>query len=122
MLTTKPKKQSTERHLGGLVGVVVPVPDELSEDLHQLDVQVVDLPDDLRRPVLVEGRQLLGKVDHGVRCRHRSSWSWWDVPVSQVSELDTTETAYGEYERHKQTQRPLLTPTNPGTSASAGPA
>jgi hypothetical protein len=35
--------------------------------------------------VLVEGRQLLGKVDHGVRCRHRSSWSRWDVPVQAGS-------------------------------------
>src|SRR4029450_12358093 len=37
---------------------------------------MLTLREELRRPVLVEGRQLLGKVDHGVRCRHRSSWSW----------------------------------------------
>jgi len=50
------------------------------------------------------------------------SESWWDVPVSQVSELDTTATAYGEYERHKATQRPYVTPTNPGASGSPDPA
>jgi hypothetical protein len=32
----------------GLVGVVVLVPDELAEDLHELDMQVVDVADDLR--------------------------------------------------------------------------
>jgi hypothetical protein len=32
----------------GLVGVVVLMPDELAQDLHRLDVQVVDPPDDLR--------------------------------------------------------------------------
>jgi 3D-(3,5/4)-trihydroxycyclohexane-1,2-dione acylhydrolase (decyclizing) len=39
--------------------------------------------------------------------------SWWDVPVSEVSDLDTTQTAYAEYVDHKATQRPLLTPGRP---------
>jgi 3D-(3,5/4)-trihydroxycyclohexane-1,2-dione acylhydrolase (decyclizing) len=34
--------------------------------------------------------------------------AWWDVPVSQVSELDTTQSAYAAYLQHKATQRPLL--------------
>jgi 3D-(3,5/4)-trihydroxycyclohexane-1,2-dione acylhydrolase (decyclizing) len=36
---------------------------------------------------------------------------WWDVPVAQVSELDTTQAAYAAYLEHKATQRPLLGPT-----------
>ena len=39
------------------------------------------------------------------RCRR--SESWWDVPVSQVSELDSTQQAYKTYEQHKATQRPI---------------
>ena len=38
------------------------------------------------------------------------SASWWDVPVSEVSDLDTTQTAYAEYVDHKAAQRPLITP------------
>lgn len=37
-----------------------------------------------------------------------SSESWWDVPVSEVSELDSTQQARARYEAHKATQRPLL--------------
>jgi 3D-(3,5/4)-trihydroxycyclohexane-1,2-dione acylhydrolase (decyclizing) len=39
-----------------------------------------------------------------------SSESWWDVPVSDVSTLDSTQRAYQVYQRHKATQRPYLTP------------
>ncbi|WP_206073957.1 3D-(3,5/4)-trihydroxycyclohexane-1,2-dione acylhydrolase (decyclizing) [Pseudarthrobacter sp. AG30] len=37
-----------------------------------------------------------------------SSESWWDVPVAQVSELDSTTQAYGAYADHKSRQRKLL--------------
>jgi len=40
------------------------------------------------------------------------SKAWWDVPVSEVSELDSTRNAYQEYCEHKTTQRALITPTN----------
>ncbi|WP_329234202.1 3D-(3,5/4)-trihydroxycyclohexane-1,2-dione acylhydrolase (decyclizing) [Streptomyces canus] len=33
---------------------------------------------------------------------------WWDVPVSQISALDTTRAAYDAYAAHKQTQRHYL--------------
>jgi 3D-(3,5/4)-trihydroxycyclohexane-1,2-dione acylhydrolase (decyclizing) len=33
---------------------------------------------------------------------------WWDVPVSEVSALDTTRTAHDTYAAHKQTQRHYL--------------
>lgn len=36
--------------------------------------------------------------------------SWWDVPVSQVSTLDSTEQAYKEYAEHKADQRIHLDP------------
>jgi 3D-(3,5/4)-trihydroxycyclohexane-1,2-dione acylhydrolase (decyclizing) len=43
-----------------------------------------------------------------------SSESWWDVPVSQVSELDSTQQAYATYEQRKATQRSYLTPIAAG--------
>ncbi|MCA4133854.1 3D-(3,5/4)-trihydroxycyclohexane-1,2-dione acylhydrolase (decyclizing) [Arthrobacter sp. M4] len=37
-----------------------------------------------------------------------SSESWWDVPVSQVAELDSTKQAFQTYIDHKSRQRKLL--------------
>jgi 3D-(3,5/4)-trihydroxycyclohexane-1,2-dione acylhydrolase (decyclizing) len=37
-----------------------------------------------------------------------SSESWWDVPVSQVSDLQSTRQAFETYTGHKNRQRPLL--------------
>lgn len=37
--------------------------------------------------------------------------SWWDVPVSEVSDLRSTKTAYKTYLEHKKTQQALVTPT-----------
>jgi 3D-(3,5/4)-trihydroxycyclohexane-1,2-dione acylhydrolase (decyclizing) len=39
-----------------------------------------------------------------------SSNSWWDVPVSAVSELDSTQQARKTYEAHKANQRPHIAP------------
>ncbi len=40
-----------------------------------------------------------------------SSESWWDVPVSQVSDLESTQQAFKTYQQRKVTQRPLITPS-----------
>ncbi|MET7331204.1 3D-(3,5/4)-trihydroxycyclohexane-1,2-dione acylhydrolase (decyclizing) [Nonomuraea sp. NPDC005650] len=40
------------------------------------------------------------------------SGSWWDVPVSEVSELDSTRRAYERYTTHKATQRPHVAPAS----------
>ena len=37
---------------------------------------------------------------------------WWDVPVAQVSTIDTTRAARVVYEKHKLDQRPYVTPTS----------
>jgi 3D-(3,5/4)-trihydroxycyclohexane-1,2-dione acylhydrolase (decyclizing) len=44
-----------------------------------------------------------------------SSESWWDVPVSEVSDLDSTQGARTVYERWKTVQRAHLTPSERGT-------
>jgi 3D-(3,5/4)-trihydroxycyclohexane-1,2-dione acylhydrolase (decyclizing) len=36
------------------------------------------------------------------------SESWWDVPVAEVSALDSTQQARKTYDAHKRDQRPLL--------------
>ncbi|MBC3193067.1 3D-(3,5/4)-trihydroxycyclohexane-1,2-dione acylhydrolase (decyclizing) [Pseudonocardia sp. C8] len=40
------------------------------------------------------------------------SRSWWDVPVSEVSELDSTRAARKIYDEHKATQRSFLRPSS----------
>jgi 3D-(3,5/4)-trihydroxycyclohexane-1,2-dione acylhydrolase (decyclizing) len=37
-----------------------------------------------------------------------SSQAWWDVPVSEVAALDSTQKARAAYEAAKQSQRPYL--------------
>jgi TPP-dependent trihydroxycyclohexane-1,2-dione (THcHDO) dehydratase len=39
-----------------------------------------------------------------------SSESWWDVPVSEVAQLGSTQQARKVYESHKAEQRAFLTP------------
>jgi 3D-(3,5/4)-trihydroxycyclohexane-1,2-dione acylhydrolase (decyclizing) len=41
-----------------------------------------------------------------------SSESWWDVPVAEVAQLETTQQARKTYEEHKAAQRPLLAPAS----------
>ena len=40
--------------------------------------------------------------------RSASSEAWWDVPVAEVSALDSTRAARAGYEQDKQLQRPYL--------------
>ncbi|HEY9267228.1 MAG TPA: 3D-(3,5/4)-trihydroxycyclohexane-1,2-dione acylhydrolase (decyclizing) [Mycobacterium sp.] len=40
------------------------------------------------------------------------SHSWWDVPVSQVSTLESTRQAYQRYADWKKVQRPLINPSD----------
>lgn len=40
------------------------------------------------------------------------SQSWWDVPVSEVSTLESTQAAYQRYSDWKKIQRPLINPSD----------
>jgi 3D-(3,5/4)-trihydroxycyclohexane-1,2-dione acylhydrolase (decyclizing) len=53
--------------------------------------------------VYVETDPLVGAPD---------SESWWDVPVSATSTLESTQAARTTYEQHKAAQKPLLTPVD----------
>jgi 3D-(3,5/4)-trihydroxycyclohexane-1,2-dione acylhydrolase (decyclizing) len=48
-----------------------------------------------------------------------SSESWWDVPVSEVAQLESTQQARKTYEEHKAAQRPLLAPASPSAQPTA---
>jgi 3D-(3,5/4)-trihydroxycyclohexane-1,2-dione acylhydrolase (decyclizing) len=38
--------------------------------------------------------------------------AWWDVPVSAVSAIGSTQHAYADYLEHKRAQRPLVAPAD----------
>ena len=75
------------------------------------DVLTASTPDELRA-ALVEaaGRQnsvvIYTKVD--AKGRFGGSGAWWDVPVSEVSELDSTQEARKEYDEQITNQRLYL--------------
>ena len=48
------------------------------------------------------------------------SESWWDVPVSEESTLDSTQQAYAVYEQWKAIQRPYLAPAAPTSLDNQG--
>jgi 3D-(3,5/4)-trihydroxycyclohexane-1,2-dione acylhydrolase (decyclizing) len=43
------------------------------------------------------------------------SRAWWDVPVSEVADLESTRDAYGRYQGHRAGQRHFVAPTEPRT-------
>lgn len=57
-----------------------------------------------------DGGPVVVHVETDPRVFAPDSESWWDVPVAQVSELDSTQRAFEDYTTHKQDQRPHLTP------------
>ncbi|HEY8295285.1 MAG TPA: thiamine pyrophosphate-dependent enzyme, partial [Micrococcaceae bacterium] len=55
-----------------------------------------------------EGGPILIHVESDPLLDAPGSESWWDVPVAQVSELESTRQAFTAYTDHKNRQRPLL--------------
>ncbi|MBO0878208.1 MAG: 3D-(3,5/4)-trihydroxycyclohexane-1,2-dione acylhydrolase (decyclizing), partial [Pseudonocardia sp.] len=47
------------------------------------------------------------------------SGAWWDVPVAEVSTLDSTQRARKTYEEHKTAQLPYLNPGGRGYERNA---
>jgi len=98
---------------GALDGDLLPV--DLAANARSLGADVIragtvqELEDGLRRAraarrttvVHVETDPLVGAPDSG---------AWWDVPVAEVSELESTRGARRAYEEHKSGQRRYLSP------------
>ncbi|MBD3784392.1 MAG: 3D-(3,5/4)-trihydroxycyclohexane-1,2-dione acylhydrolase (decyclizing), partial [Micrococcales bacterium] len=60
-----------------------------------------------------DGGPVVIHVETDPRVHAPSSGSWWDVPVAQVSALDSTREASRAYRAAKADQRPYLAPTTP---------
>ncbi|GAA2747180.1 3D-(3,5/4)-trihydroxycyclohexane-1,2-dione acylhydrolase (decyclizing) [Terrabacter aerolatus] len=106
---------------GRLDGDVLPV--DLAANARSLGAHVIEVHslDELHQAIKeakaapADGGPVVIHVETDPLVHAPESASWWDVPVSEVSDLDTTRTAYAEYVDHKATQRPLIAPvgTNP---------
>lgn len=95
----------------GLDGSRLPV--DLAANLSSLgaDVLVADDMTDLRaalRKAKESNRTTAVYVRTDPMRPAPDSPAWWDVPVSEVSALDSTREAYEQYREHKRHQRPHL--------------
>ena len=101
---------------GRLDGDVLPV--DLAANARSLGAHVIEVHslDELHQAIKeakaapADGGPVVIHVETDPLVHAPDSASWWDVPVSAVSDLDTTRTAYAEYVDHKATQRPFITP------------
>ena len=96
---------------GRLDGAVLPV--DLAANAASLGVQVLraDGVDELRAALLaakVADGPVLVQVETDPLVPAPDSGSWWDVPVAEVSPLDSTRAARAGYEQRKADQRPYL--------------
>jgi 3D-(3,5/4)-trihydroxycyclohexane-1,2-dione acylhydrolase (decyclizing) len=102
-----------------------PLPVDLAANAASLGMHVVrpTTPDELATAIRDAKAATTGTVIHVETdpLQHApDSESWWDVPVSETSTLESTRTARTTYDQHKATQRPLLEPsdtTHPGASS-----
>jgi 3D-(3,5/4)-trihydroxycyclohexane-1,2-dione acylhydrolase (decyclizing) len=98
---------------GALDGELLPV--DLAANAQSLGAEVIraatvqELEEGLRRARAARGTTVV-HVETDPLVGAPSSDVWWDVPVAEVSELQSTRGARRTYEQHKSTQRPYLTP------------
>ncbi|WP_374969610.1 3D-(3,5/4)-trihydroxycyclohexane-1,2-dione acylhydrolase (decyclizing) [Terrabacter sp. BE26] len=112
---------------GRLDGDVLPV--DLAANARSLGAHVIEVHsvDELHQAIKeakawpADGGPVVIHVETDPRVYSPDSASWWDVPVSQVSDLETTRTAYGEYLDHKAAQRPLTMPTGVPSPPESAP-
>jgi 3D-(3,5/4)-trihydroxycyclohexane-1,2-dione acylhydrolase (decyclizing) len=99
-----------------------PLPVDLAANARSLGAHVIEVHsrDELEAAIKeakaapADGGPVVIHVETDPLVHAPDSDSWWDVPVSQVSALDSTQSAYADYQEHKATQRPLVAPTEKG--------
>jgi 3D-(3,5/4)-trihydroxycyclohexane-1,2-dione acylhydrolase (decyclizing) len=104
---------------GRLDGDVLPV--DLAANARSLGAHVIEVRsrDELARAVKeakaapADGGPVVIHVETDPLVHAPDSRSWWDVPVSQVSAIESTRTAYSDYTGHKSHQRSLVAPVPP---------
>ncbi|PZG02194.1 3D-(3,5/4)-trihydroxycyclohexane-1,2-dione acylhydrolase (decyclizing) [Micromonospora deserti] len=102
---------------GRLDGGKLPI--DLAANARSLGATVIEVrsPDELDHAIKnakaapAAGGPVVIHVETDPTVHAPDSESWWDVPVSQVSELDSTRRAYQTYAAHKASQRPHVAPT-----------
>jgi 3D-(3,5/4)-trihydroxycyclohexane-1,2-dione acylhydrolase (decyclizing) len=94
-----------------------PLPVDLAANAESLGVRVlratgvVELRKALRAAKEHEGGPVLVHVETDPLVGSPDSEAWWDVPVSEVAELDSTAEARAGYEQQKKAQRTYLSPS-----------
>jgi len=73
-----------------------------------LDVTTIDEFESALREARASSRTTVVHVHTDPLVPAPSSHAWWDVPVAEVSELESTRAARATYERHKLDQRTFL--------------
>ena len=104
---------------GRLDGDVLPV--DLAANARSLGVHVLEVAsrDELEKAIRVakqaggDSGPIVIHVNTDPTVYAPDSQAWWDVPVSQVAELESTRDAYRRYEAHRSTQKTFLAPTPP---------
>ena len=103
---------------GRLDGDVLPV--DLAANARSLGVHVIEVAsrEELEKAIRVakespaDAGPILLHVNTDPLVQAPDSESWWDVPVSQVSELESTRAAYDRYLDHRTAQQQFLKPTS----------
>ncbi|WP_300681380.1 3D-(3,5/4)-trihydroxycyclohexane-1,2-dione acylhydrolase (decyclizing) [Nocardioides sp.] len=72
---------------------------------------IADLRSALRQARSISGGPVVIHVETDPRIPGPSDTAWWDVPVAEVSTLDTTRAARERYDAAKARQRPHLRPS-----------
>ncbi len=108
---------------GRLDGARLPV--DLAANARSLGVHVIEVSsrDELEKAIRQakeapgDGGPIMIHVQTDPLVHAPDSESWWDVPVSQVAELDSTRDAYRRYLDHQAGQQTYLAPTQPPTTS-----
>jgi 3D-(3,5/4)-trihydroxycyclohexane-1,2-dione acylhydrolase (decyclizing) len=106
---------------GRLDGDVLPV--DLAANARSLGVHVIEVAsrDELEKAIRLakqageDSGPIVIHVNTDPLVYAPDSQAWWDVPVSQVADLDSTREAYGRYQQHQAGQKHFLAPSGPPT-------
>src|SRR4051794_9101224 len=100
---------------GRLDGDVLPV--DLAANARSLGVHVIEVAsrDELEKAIRLAKQSgdpgpIVIHVNTDPTVYAPDSQAWWDVPVSQVADLESTREAYGRYEAHQAGQKHFLAP------------
>lgn len=96
---------------GELKGDILPV--DLTANAKSLGANVIEVttPQSLKaalQDARESDRTTVVKIDVDYDARVPQYESWWDVPVAEVSDVDTAKRAYQEYKKAKQKERYFL--------------